>query len=214
MGCGRRRLTAQLIPLNGGAVDADKGEGDGGLPVLGRLEDQVVERLPNFRILAVEGIREICEGHNWVQKQVSIDVGVRGAGFQSTARGGTYGRSWRGAPSSPSTFPEPRGPRRRIRGSRGHPRATAQRSWARGGSRTSYSNRPWLVWGWWLVVVWSKRKDSGPASGGTRRRCRRGGLLGRVARLAYELGDSTDPLHYSVFHTCHPRRLDTYHFMG
>ena len=56
MGCGRRRLTAQLIPLDGGAVDADKRKGDGGLPVLGRLEDQVVERLPNFRILAVERI--------------------------------------------------------------------------------------------------------------------------------------------------------------
>ena len=52
-------LTAQLIPLDGGANDADKGEGDAGLPVLGRLEDEVVQRLADLRVLAVECIREI-----------------------------------------------------------------------------------------------------------------------------------------------------------
>ena len=57
MGCGRRRLTAQLIPLDGGAVDADKGEGDGGLPVLGRLEDQVVEGLTDLPVVS-RGIRK------------------------------------------------------------------------------------------------------------------------------------------------------------
>ena len=38
-------VEAQLIPLDGGAVDADKREGDARLPVLWRLKDEVVERL-------------------------------------------------------------------------------------------------------------------------------------------------------------------------
>ena len=47
-------VEAELIPLDGGANDADKGEGDAGLPVLGRLEDEVVQRFANFCVLSVE----------------------------------------------------------------------------------------------------------------------------------------------------------------
>jgi hypothetical protein len=85
-------VEAQLIPLDGGADDAHKGERHAGLPVLGRLrakvktagewtlatavvvwnvtqqrdmwggaylEDEVVQRLTDLRVLAVECIREV-----------------------------------------------------------------------------------------------------------------------------------------------------------
>ena len=40
-----------LVPLDGGAHDLDKGQGDLGVPLLGRLEDEVVE-----------GLADLCKG--------------------------------------------------------------------------------------------------------------------------------------------------------
>jgi hypothetical protein len=39
------------------ASDADKGEGDAGLPVLGRLEDEVVQRLTNLPAMSKESTK-------------------------------------------------------------------------------------------------------------------------------------------------------------
>ena len=44
----KTHVKPQLVPLDGGALDADKRQGDAGLPVLGGLEDEVVERLTNL----------------------------------------------------------------------------------------------------------------------------------------------------------------------
>jgi len=41
-------VKAELVPLDGRADDADKREGDARLPVLWRLEDEVVERLADL----------------------------------------------------------------------------------------------------------------------------------------------------------------------
>ena len=52
-------IEAELVPLDGGADDAHKGQRHAGLPVLGRLEDEVVERFADFCVLTVEGVGEI-----------------------------------------------------------------------------------------------------------------------------------------------------------
>jgi hypothetical protein len=54
-------VEAQLIPLDGGADDAHKGERHAGLPVLGAFQYEIVQRLANLRVLAVEGVGEVCE---------------------------------------------------------------------------------------------------------------------------------------------------------
>ena len=43
------------------SLDLHEGEAHAGLPVLRRLEDQVVQRLTDLGVLAVERVREICE---------------------------------------------------------------------------------------------------------------------------------------------------------
>ena len=49
-------IEADLVPFHGRADDLDKGQGDLGVPLLRRLEDEVVERLADLRVLAVVGI--------------------------------------------------------------------------------------------------------------------------------------------------------------
>ena len=49
-------VKAQLVPLDGGAFDLDERQADRGLPVLRRLQDEVVERISNFRVAAIVGI--------------------------------------------------------------------------------------------------------------------------------------------------------------
>ena len=52
-------------------LDAHKRKRDTRLPVLGRVENQVVERLTNFRILAVE---RICAKHQYEQRFVTHET--------------------------------------------------------------------------------------------------------------------------------------------
>ena len=51
-------VEAQLIPLDGRALDADEGEGNAGLPLLRGLQDQIVQRLADLRVLSIERVYE------------------------------------------------------------------------------------------------------------------------------------------------------------
>lgn len=46
-------VKANLVPFDRRADDLDKREGDLGVPLLGGLEDEVVQRLPDLGVLAV-----------------------------------------------------------------------------------------------------------------------------------------------------------------
>ena len=41
-------VEADLVPLHNRALDLEEGQTNAGLPVLGRLEDEVVERVPDL----------------------------------------------------------------------------------------------------------------------------------------------------------------------
>ena len=44
------------------ALNADKRQRDARLPVLGALQDEIIERLTNFRVLPVEGLKQDALG--------------------------------------------------------------------------------------------------------------------------------------------------------
>ena len=46
-------IEAELVPFDGGAGDLDERQGDGRLPLLRRLEHEVVQRIADARVLAV-----------------------------------------------------------------------------------------------------------------------------------------------------------------
>ena len=49
----KTNVESNLVPLDGRADDQDEGQGDLGVPLLGGLEDQIVERLTDLVILTV-----------------------------------------------------------------------------------------------------------------------------------------------------------------
>ena len=52
-------IKVQLVPLNLRALDLHKGQGHRSLPVVDRLQDEVVERVADFGVGAIKGIREV-----------------------------------------------------------------------------------------------------------------------------------------------------------
>lgn len=62
------------------ALDLDKGEGDGGLPLLRRAQHEVVERIANAVVLPVVSVREICKQSEEHNVSFEVDVGSRGRG--------------------------------------------------------------------------------------------------------------------------------------
>jgi len=53
-------VEANLVPLDDGALDLEEGQCDLGLPVLGRLEDQVVELIADLGVGA--GVCHVSKG--------------------------------------------------------------------------------------------------------------------------------------------------------
>lgn len=52
-------IKVQLVPLDLRAVNLHKGQGHRSLPVVDRLQDEVVERVADFGVGAIKGIREV-----------------------------------------------------------------------------------------------------------------------------------------------------------